>query len=179
MASSGGSTKQLKQVLGFWDLMGASIGQIIGAGIMTLLGSALAMTGRSVPLALGVAALITIAQFLPMLFISGTVRLRGGRYTMVAMLAGVIYGSFYYKKPLTLWRVFAAHLAVSLVCNVLLNTLCLSVLYGKAFMILLPPRIIKNLIMWPIDSLIFFYIAKILDAAGMFRFLNAGDQKRQ
>lgn len=88
MASSGGSTKQLKQVLGFWDLMGASIGQIIGAGIMTLLGSALAMTGRSVPLALGVAALITIAQFLPMLFISGTVRLRGGRYTMVAMLAG-------------------------------------------------------------------------------------------
>ena len=46
-------------------------------------------------------------------------------------------------------------------------------------MILLPPRIIKNLIMWPIDSLIFFYIAKILDAAGMFRFLNAGDQKRQ
>lgn len=46
------STKQLKQCLGFWDLMGASVGQIIGAGIMTLLGSAIAMTGRSVPLAL-------------------------------------------------------------------------------------------------------------------------------
>lgn len=88
MASSGGSTKQLKHVLGFWDLMGASVGQIIGAGIMTLLGSALAMTGRSVPIALGIAAVITICQFLPMLFISGTVRLRGGRYTMVAMLAG-------------------------------------------------------------------------------------------
>ena len=82
------STKQLKQCLGFWDLMGVSVGQIIGAGIMTLLGSALAMTGRSVPFALGVAAILTIAQFLPMLFISGTVRLRGGRYTMVAMLAG-------------------------------------------------------------------------------------------
>ena len=38
--SKGGSTKQLKQVLGFWDLMGASVGQIIGAGIMTLLGAA-------------------------------------------------------------------------------------------------------------------------------------------
>ena len=24
-------------------------------------------------------------------------------FTLVAMLAGVIYGSFYYKKPLTLW----------------------------------------------------------------------------
>ena len=88
MATNGGSTKQLKPVLGFWDLMGTSVGQIIGAGIMTLLGSAMAMTGRSVPLALGIAALITIAQYLPMLFISGTVRLRGGRYTMVAMLAG-------------------------------------------------------------------------------------------
>ena len=47
----GSSTKQLKQCLGFWDLMGASVGQIIGAGIMTLLGAAIAMTGRSVPVA--------------------------------------------------------------------------------------------------------------------------------
>lgn len=42
----GSSTKQLKQCLGFWDLMGASVGQIIGAGIMTLLGAAISMTGR-------------------------------------------------------------------------------------------------------------------------------------
>ena len=46
--TGGGSTKQLKHVLGFGDLMGAAVGQIIGAGIMTLLGSAIAMTGRSV-----------------------------------------------------------------------------------------------------------------------------------
>ena len=82
------STKQLKQCLGFWDLMGASVGQIIGAGIMTLLGSAIAMTGRSVPLALFIAFVITVCQYIPMIFISGTVRCRGGRYSMVAMLAG-------------------------------------------------------------------------------------------
>ena len=99
-------------------------------------------------------------------------------FTLVAMLAGVIYGSFYYRKPLSLGRVFAAHLVVSLVCNVLLNTLCLSLLYGKAFMVLLPPRVIKNLIMWPIDSLIFFHIAKLLEAAGIFRFLGGRDQNR-
>ena len=40
MAKQGSSTKQLKQTLGFWDLMSTAIGQIIGAGIMTLLGSA-------------------------------------------------------------------------------------------------------------------------------------------
>lgn len=96
-------------------------------------------------------------------------------FTLTAMLAGVIYGSFYYRKPLSLGRVFAAHLAVSLICNVLLNTMCLSILYGKAFMVLLPPRVIKNLIMWPIDSLIFFNIAKLLEAAGIFRFLDRRD----
>lgn len=83
-----GSTKQLKQVLGFWDLMGAAVGQIIGAGVMTLLGAAIAMTGRSVPLAFLIAAFITVFQYLPLMLISGTVRLRGGRYTMVTMLAG-------------------------------------------------------------------------------------------
>jgi hypothetical protein len=45
-------------------------------------------------------------------------------------------------------------------------------------MVLLPPRVIKNLIMWPIDSLIFFHIAKLLEAAGIFRFLGGRDQNR-
>ena len=43
--SGGGSTTQLKRVLGFGDLMGAAVGQIIGAGIMTLLGSTMLRTG--------------------------------------------------------------------------------------------------------------------------------------
>ena len=74
----GSSTKQLKQCLGFWDLMGASVGQIIGAGIMTLLGAAISMTGRSVPVAFLIAAVITICQYAPLVFIAGTVRRRGG-----------------------------------------------------------------------------------------------------
>ena len=86
--TSTSSTKQLKQVLGFKDLLGTGIGQIIGAGIMTLMGSAIAMTGRSVPFAFLIAAVIISCQYLPMVLISGTVRLRGGRYTMMAMLAG-------------------------------------------------------------------------------------------
>lgn len=93
--SKGGSTKQLKQVLGFWDLMGASVGQIIGAGIMTLLGAAIAMTGRSVPVAFLIAAIITVCQYAPLVFISGAVRLRGGQYTMLTMLAGKKYAGAY------------------------------------------------------------------------------------
>ena len=47
MAAQGSSTKQLEQKLGFWDLMGSAVGQIIGAGIMSLLPAAFAVTGRS------------------------------------------------------------------------------------------------------------------------------------
>lgn len=89
--------------------------------------------------------------------------------TLVTMLSGLIYGCFFYKRPLRLGRVLAAHFTVCLVCNVILNTFCLSILYGQAFMILLPPRILQNLIKWPMDSCILFYVARMLETAGVFR----------
>ena len=58
--------------------------------------------------------------------------------TLVTMLAGVMYGCMYYKKKLTLPRVLITKFIVMLVCNVFLNTLCLTVLYGQAFMVILP-----------------------------------------
>ena len=48
MAEQVSSTKLLEQKLGFWDLMGSAVGQIIGAGIMSLMPAAIATTGRSV-----------------------------------------------------------------------------------------------------------------------------------
>ena len=40
-------------------------------------------------------------------------------WTLSAMVAGVIYGCFFYKKPLSLVRVFVAELTVSIICNML------------------------------------------------------------
>lgn len=88
MATQGSSTKQLKQTLGFMDLMSTAIGQIIGAGIMTLLGSAIALTGRSVPIAFLISAVMVVGYSIPKILICGAARVRGGEYTMVAMLAG-------------------------------------------------------------------------------------------
>lgn len=93
-------------------------------------------------------------------------------FTLIMMLKGMIYGFFYYKKPLTLKRVLAVQLLTAVLCNLILNTLCLSLLYGKAFMVLLAPRIVKSLIMWPIDALVFFHIARILEVTGVFRILR-------
>lgn len=92
--------------------------------------------------------------------------------TLIVALKGLLYGCAFYKKPISFWRVLAIQLVVAIVCNLLLNTWALSLLYGKAFMAMLIPRIMRNLIMWPIDSLIFFNVAKILEVTGVFRALG-------
>lgn len=95
-------------------------------------------------------------------------------FTFDAVLASLIYGSFFYKRPFTLPRILVAKLIVVLVCNVFFNTLWISILYGKAFMVLLPARLIKNAIMWPIDSLILFSVGRLLEASGIFRTIRTG-----
>ena len=90
-------------------------------------------------------------------------------FTFNAMVAAFIFGCFYYKKKVTLWLVLLAKLFVILVVNVFLNTLWLDMLYGKGFLVLLPARAVKNLIMWPIDSVIFFALTRLIEQTGVFR----------
>lgn len=99
--------------------------------------------------------------------------------TLVPVLAGILYGCFFYKKPISLPRVFAAELTVSFFCNVLLTTFCLSLMYGRGFMALLPVRVIKNLVMWPINSILFYTVAKALEASGIFRLLKTPVEMRR
>lgn len=76
-------------------------------------------------------------------------------FTFDAMLGGVIYGAFLYRKKVKLWRVAVACLLVKIIVNCGFNTLWISILYGKGFLALLPARVLKNLIMWPVDTAIF------------------------
>lgn len=98
-------------------------------------------------------------------------------FTFDAMLAGVLFGSIMYQRPITLKRVLAAKLAVILVCNVFFNTLWMSMLYGKAFMVLFPVRLFKNLIMWPVDSLLFFSVGQMLKRGGILRAIKGESVK--
>ena len=100
--------------------------------------------------------------------------------TLVVILAGILYGCMYYKKNITLGRVLAAKFIVMLLCNVILNTLCLSMLYGQGFLVLLPARLFKTLVTWPVDSVIFFSVARVLEGAGVFKLLRcAGPLRRK
>lgn len=78
-------------------------------------------------------------------------------FTFDAMLAGVIYGSLLYKKPISIRRIAFAEFLVKLTVNCGFNTLWISMLYGKGFLILLPARIIKNAVMFPFDVAILFF----------------------
>lgn len=70
--------------------------------------------------------------------------------------------------------------------NVLLGTFWLSQVYGKAFMVMLPARLIKNVIKAPVDSIILYLVMTVLERAGVFRMLKIfrpgkvayGDRKR-
>lgn len=95
-------------------------------------------------------------------------------FTFDAMLAGIICGSVLYNRKFTFWRVLVAKFLVLMICNVFFNTLWISILYGKAFMVLLPLRLLKNLIMWPIDSAILYMVGTILERSGAFRMLKTG-----
>lgn len=78
-------------------------------------------------------------------------------FTFNVMLAGLIYGCLLYHKPLSIKRIVIAEFLVKLIVNCGLNTLWISMLYGKAFFVLLPMRLLKNVIMLPIDSAVVFF----------------------
>ncbi len=98
-------------------------------------------------------------------------------FTFNVMLAGLIYGTILYQKPVTVKRIVAAEFLTKLTVNCLLNTLWISMLYGKGFFVLLPLRVLKNAIMLPIDSCILYftltYMKKIL------RYLDGYSRKKK
>ena len=88
-------TAVLNRVLGRKELFSMAAGQIIGAGIMALTGIGIALTGRSVNLAFIIAAVFTIIMAIPMVYLGGTLRLRGGNYTQMALLMGKLMAGAY------------------------------------------------------------------------------------
>ena len=81
-------------------------------------------------------------------------------FTFNEFLRGFLYGLFFYRKRITPARVFAAQLTVILVINLLLNPLWLSILYRDAFGALVMMRLAKNAVMFPIDSLMLYFVLK-------------------
>ena len=73
-------------------------------------------------------------------------------WTLNEFLLGFLYGCWLYKKPVTLWRTFAACLSAVLLINLCLTPLWLHLVYGNAFVIT-GLRLVKNLIKLKLKNL--------------------------
>jgi APA family basic amino acid/polyamine antiporter len=75
-------------ILGRTDLYALAIGQVIGAGIVSVLGAAIAATGRSAWLAYLVAIIIGFITIFPFIVVSSVAKCKGGVYSLVGGLMG-------------------------------------------------------------------------------------------
>lgn len=79
-------------------------------------------------------------------------------FTLNEFVTGMIYGSFFYKKEITLPRVMIARALVTMIVNLGLTSLWLNILYQNP--IFTTARLIKNIIMYPIDVAILYFVLK-------------------
>lgn len=81
-------------------------------------------------------------------------------FTLTAFLTGATYGIFLYKKTMTWQRILVTVITVVVLYTIFLNTVWLHILYGKAFLGLMPSRLIQAAIMIPVQFLTIHLIAK-------------------
>lgn len=90
-------------------------------------------------------------------------------YTITSAVAAAIYGFLLYKRETDTYtekqfviRMILAVVLVTVVANIGLNTLWLTITTGKAFMVLMASRIVKELIMVPIKIVMMLFLEKAL-----------------
>ena len=75
-------------------------------------------------------------------------------FTLSAILVGIIYGVILYKKTKTTMRFVVASSIIAVLIHIILNTIWLVIMYDKGFLALAGTRIIKTLIMIPIEVIL-------------------------
>lgn len=81
--------------LSLTELSAIAIGQVIGAGLITTTGLAIAKTGRSVWIAYALAVFFGFVWILPTIFFSSIARYKGGAFTVVKSLIGDLPAGLY------------------------------------------------------------------------------------
>ncbi len=75
-------------------------------------------------------------------------------FTLTAGLSGLVFGLVLYKKPVTIKNAFVASAIVVLALDLALNTYWLSILWGDAYIALIPTRLLKVVLAIPIETLL-------------------------
>ena len=89
--------------LGLKQLIWIGTGHVIGAGVVSIVGSALAATGNSVWLAFLMACILSFIRILPVVLFCSAVEVEGGRYGIITRCAGQQYGGLITLSSLLNW----------------------------------------------------------------------------
>ena len=79
-------------------------------------------------------------------------------FTVSAFLGSAIYGLFLHRKQNNLFSIIAAVLVISIFVNILLNTVWLVMIYGEAWRVILPARILQNAIIAPVRVILIHFV---------------------
>lgn len=134
---------KLKKTLSFWDVFSIALGQVIGSGILVLIGIGIGYTGYAIPFAVMLSAIFSIIKQLPVVFMGSAMPATGGLYVYCKRVMGPKIGFFF--------------LALLLVTHILIALFALG--FAKYALALLPDLNAKYV---ALSILITFYIVNLL-----------------
>ena len=100
-------------------------------------------------------------------------------FTISMILMGFVYGAAFYNEKNTLPRILVAQTIVAVVISELLGSLWFVIFYGVPPLHALYVRGIKELVMFPIITAMFFALANILQKLPEFKRLRKASKARQ
>lgn len=84
-------------------------------------------------------------------------------FTFNALLEGLIFGWFFYKKEVTLGRVAIANLVVTIMITLILVPIWLNIMFGSPLFAV--PRLLKAVLLYPIEVGLLYGLLKSIDRA--------------
>ncbi|MGI9262960.1 MAG: amino acid permease, partial [Woeseiaceae bacterium] len=86
---------ELKKSLSFWDVFAIALGQVVGSGIMVLIGIGIEFTAYAIPFAFVLSACLSIIKQIPVAFMGSAMPATGGLYVYCKRILGPRIGFFY------------------------------------------------------------------------------------
>lgn len=90
-------------------------------------------------------------------------------FTLSAVITGLLYSFFYYRKELTLKRIIMANITISLLDTLFLTPIWLTIMYQVPFWSLMPVRFLKVLIAVPIQVIVVYFVIPRLMQTNFFK----------
>ena len=86
---------KLNKTLSFWDVFAIALGQVIGSGVLVLIGIGIGFTAYAVPFAIILSAIFSIIKQLPIVFMGSAMPATGGLYVYCKRVLGPKIGFFF------------------------------------------------------------------------------------